>query len=67
MINPYGNRWEPEEGFKYISNGEIWTDGINLGKRDSIGNWHDTNSEPPMPEDEPTADEVLDILLGVTK
>lgn len=52
MINIHDNIWVPEEGYKYISNGEVWAYEIALGKSDSIENWHDTNDEPPAPEDE---------------
>ena len=46
MKNVEGNKWIPDDGFKYISNGSVWTDSIYLGKTDSIENWHDTNEEP---------------------
>lgn len=51
---------QPESGYKYVSNGEIWSNPepdnnyIILGKTDSVDNWHDTNDEPPTPEPEPT-------------
>ena len=48
MINVSGNHWIPSDGFKYISNGTAWSDGIYLGRTDSISNWHDTNDEPPI-------------------
>lgn len=64
MINPYGNYWIPSDGYEYLSNGEVWTDGIYLGRNDSITNWHDTNEEPPAPEDEIDDSEALAILLG---
>ena len=64
MINISGNEWLPDEGYKYISNGEVWTDSIFLGAHDDIANWHDTNDEPPEPQDEPTAEELLNILVG---
>ena len=64
MINVSGNKWIPSEGFKYISNGEAWTDSILLGKNDSIDNWNDTNDEPPEPEEEVDDAEALQILLG---
>lgn len=69
MINPHDNFWIPGEGYKYLSNGTVWSEGIYLGKADSINNWHDTNDEPPVPEEEPTiedkAEEILNIILGV--
>lgn len=70
MINPHDNFWIPGEGYKYLSNGTVWSDGIYLGKADSINNWHDTNDEPPAPEDEPTIEdkaEAYDILMGVSE
>ena len=68
MRNVQGNLWVPDEGYKYITNGEVYTDSIYLGARDSSDNWHDTNEEPPEPEDEPTIEdkaEAYDILMGV--
>ena len=41
---------KPEENYKYITNGEVWSDWIILGRTDKIENWHDTNEEPPIPE-----------------
>lgn len=68
MINPHDNFWIPGEGYKYLSNGTVWSNGIYLGKSDSIDNWHDTNDEPPDPTEEPTIEdkaEAYDILMGV--
>lgn len=67
MINVHGNFWIPSEGYKYLANGEVYTDSIYLGAKDSINNWHDTNDEPPEPVDEPSIEdkaEAFDILLG---
>lgn len=64
MINLSGNKWIPSEGYSYISNGEVWTDSIFLGKDDDIANWHDTNEEPPAPEEDISDEEALAILLG---
>ena len=67
MINVHDNYWVPGDGYKYITNGEVCTDSIYLGARDSISNWRDTNDEPPEPEDEPTVEdkaEAYDILMG---
>jgi hypothetical protein len=64
MINVEGNKWVPSEGFKYISNGEIWTDSIQLGRTDSINNWYDTNDEPPVEDEDVPDAEALEILLG---
>lgn len=68
MRNVQGNLWVPSDGYKYITNGEVYTDSIYLGARDSIDNWRDTNDEPPEPEDEPTVEDkaqAYDILMGV--
>lgn len=51
LINDYGNHWVPAPGYKYVSDGTIWTDSIFLGATDSIERWHGTNEEPPE-EDE---------------
>lgn len=51
MINTHDNVWIPSPEFKYLSNGEVWTDSIVLGRTDSIGRWHDTNDEPPIDEE----------------
>ena len=59
MRNPSKNLWLPDKGYKYISNGEIWTDSIYLGATDSVENWHDTNEEPPAPQ-EPDKDATSD-------
>lgn len=64
MINLQGNLWVPGEGYKYLTNGVVYTDSIYLGTRDSIDNWHDTNDEPPEPEEDIPDEEALDILLG---
>ena len=67
MRNIEANHWIPDDGYKYISNGDVWAAEIYLGKADSIENWHDTNDEPPIPEDETIEDkaEAYDILMGV--
>lgn len=64
MKNISGNKWVPDDGYKYISNGTVWTDSIFLGAKDDIANWHDTNEEPIEPEEEPAVDEVLNISQG---
>ena len=46
MINVHDNYWIPSEGFSGLTNGDIITDSIYLGKADSIENWHDTNEGP---------------------
>lgn len=67
MINVKDNYWIPDEDYKYISNGEVWTDSIYLGKNDNIANWHDTNDEPPIPEEDISDDEALQIIMGGTQ
>lgn len=60
MIHVKDNLWVPGDGCKYITDGVVCTDSIYLGKNDSIERWHDTNEEPPVPEDEDiTADKAL--------
>lgn len=51
MINVKDNIWIPSEGYKYLTNVEVWSERIILGKNDSINNWHDTNEEPPLPDE----------------
>ena len=67
MRNLHGNYWVPDDGYTYLSNGEVWTDGLYLGAADRIENWHDTNDEPPGPEDQATAEDYEAALarLGV--
>lgn len=50
-----GNILTPSEDYKCISNGEVWSDLVFLGKHDSAENWYDTNDEPPAPEDDAEA------------
>lgn len=67
MINIKNNNWQPSPGFKYLTNGSVWSESIYLGKYDSIDNWHDTNDEPLAPEEELTNEDyktALQILLG---
>lgn len=58
-----GNKLTPDEGYKYITNGEVYSELVFLGKNDSVDNWHDTNDEPPALE-EITAEEALEIITG---
>ena len=60
MINVYDNYWVPSVGYKYITNGTSWSEGIFLGRLDSIDNWHDTNEEP---YDEPEQADIDDALV----
>lgn len=67
MINPHDNYWIPSDGYKYITNGSAYSEGVYLGKNDRPENWHDTNDEPPEPEEEPSVEdkaEAYDILTG---
>ena len=52
VINVKDNYWVPGEGYAWLSNGEVWSDGIYLGCRDSIDNWYDTNEDPPESEEQ---------------
>lgn len=67
MIHVKDNVWKPDTGFKYISNGEIFAKEVHLRVADDIANWHDTNDEPPAPEDEATEQDYIEALgkLGV--
>ena len=72
MKNPHDNYWVPDDGYKYISNGETWTNSIYLGAGVDINAWHDTNEEPPEPgTDDPTGEadyiKAAKILLGVSQ
>lgn len=67
MINVHDNYWEPSPGYKYLSNGDVYSTGIYLGKFDSPDNWHDTNDEPPGEADDAAPEDYEDALkkLGV--
>lgn len=56
MINLKDNEWIPSAGFKYITNGIVYTDMIYLGSDDSIDKWNDTNNEPPEPDEQQATD-----------
>lgn len=56
MTNIKDNLWIPSEGYKYLSNGVIWTDSIYLGRTGNINDWHDTNEEPSILDDESIID-----------
>lgn len=61
------NVYVPDDGYKYICKNDLFATQIKLGKNDDISNWHDTNDEPPEPQDEPSAEdkaEAYDILIG---
>lgn len=56
---------EPDDGYKYISDGENWSTSATLGKTASETDWHDTNDEPPAPpepEEEATAEDYENAL-----
>jgi len=42
----------PDDNYKYITNGSVWSTKVFLGKNDSIDNWHDTTAEPLEKENE---------------
>lgn len=56
MINTSNNCWVPSDGYKYITNGEVFTTSIFLGSKDNIANWGDTNEEPREELYDKTAD-----------
>ena len=41
----------PSDGYKYVTNGDVWVREVLLGAGSSQDNWHDTNDEPPTPPD----------------
>jgi hypothetical protein len=43
---------QPDLGYKYITNNEVWSNLVILGYKDKIENWHDTNEEPPIEEND---------------
>lgn len=49
MINVKDNVYIPSEGYKYITNGEVFATEIMLGRNQNINDWYDTNDEPPEP------------------
>lgn len=57
-----GNRLTPSDGFKYITNGSIYSTLVYLGKFDSADNWHDTNDEPPVELEEATTEDYEEAL-----
>ena len=69
MTNLHDNLWIPSAGYKYISNGEIWTDSLYLGNGADISEWYDTNDEPPElgPDNETDYAMAARILLGVSE
>lgn len=62
MINVHDNYWIPSEGYTYLTNGEVMSEGIYLGKGADINDWWDTND--PMPPDVSDKAEAYDILIG---
>lgn len=54
---------KPSEGYKYITNGTVYTNHAMLAKDSDESLWHDTNDEPPTRE--PISDtEALSIITG---
>lgn len=39
---------KPDNNYKYVTNGKIYSTLVYLGKSDEISNWHNTNKEPPV-------------------
>lgn len=62
-----GTKINKDNSYKYISNGSVWTDCVVLGRTDRVENWHDTNEEPPEPEEQATDEDLENALteLGV--
>lgn len=50
----------PEDGYKFITNGETWSTEVWLGTMDKVENWNDTNEDPPEPE--ATKEDYQDVL-----
>ena len=63
MINLHDNYWIPSEGYAYLTNGEVVSDGIYLGRGASIEDWWDTNDEEVNTSTEDKA-AAYDILTG---
>lgn len=57
-----GNHISPSDGYAYITNGTVWASEAYIGRSDSVDNWHDTNDEPPEPEEEVTPEEIASEL-----
>lgn len=58
---PSGNtavHLEPDDGYKYVTDGTTFSESVTLGKNASEELWRDTNDDPPEPEDEVTAEEI---------
>lgn len=64
MINLHDNFWIPSDGYEYITNGEVVTDSIYLGRGANIEDWWDTND--PTPPDINDMAEAFNILVGET-
>lgn len=47
-MNIDGNKLTPGEGFKYISNGKVYSSLVYLGIYDSSNNWYDTNENDTL-------------------
>lgn len=67
---PSGNisvRLEPDDGYKYVTNGTSYSTSAILGASAKESDWHDTNDEPPSPEDDPpiTPEEIASRLEAI--
>lgn len=51
---------------KWLTNGETYSEQVYIGKKCNETEWREVN-ERPQEEDEPTAEEVLDIIMGVSE
>ena len=49
---------QPEDGYKYVTNGRVWGKLVTLGWSSNISDWFDTNEEPPEEEDNSIISEV---------
>lgn len=56
----------PSEGFKYVTDGTVYSDCVYLGKNANAGDWQDTNDEPPVPDEDIDDTEALSIIEGAT-
>ena len=36
----------PDNSYKYVTNGKVYSELVYLGKNDNVENWHNTNKEP---------------------
>lgn len=62
MINLHDNYWVPSEGYLYLTNGEITSDQLYLGRGADINDWWDTNDFEGFEMEDKA--EAYDILIG---